>query len=97
MTSTYNKSLLIKEPKEKIIGKLAENSSKYHFSVKKREIDKLTLSTSANLYSWGEEIEISFISENVVNISSSCKLVTQIFDWGKNKRNVKKLIEIINN
>jgi hypothetical protein len=43
--------------------------------------------------SWTEQIEVQAIEnqgKTEVNFKSICSLPTQIYDWGKNKRNYKK-------
>ena len=51
--------------------------------------------SSINLSSWGENIDITvlYINENSsqVIIKSECALPTQLIDWGKNKSNVEKI------
>lgn len=51
--------------------------------------------SSANLSSWGEDIDITVLyhSETTaqVIIKSKCTLPTQVIDWGKNKANVEKI------
>ena len=60
--------------------------------------DKLLFYANArvSLNSWTENIEIK-IEEmedfNVINFFSICAMPTQIFDWGKNKRNAKRFFK----
>lgn len=49
--------------------------------------------TSLSLSSWGESINID-ISDTKVTIESKC-IGNQLFDWGKNKKNVESLLEQI--
>ena len=53
--------------------------------------DSMTASTGLNILSWGERVTIRHNSLGYT-VSSRCVLVTQCFDWGKNKANVRKLI-----
>jgi hypothetical protein len=55
---------------------------------------KITASTSVNLWSWGERVVIEFFNDGIL-VTSSCALPTQCIDWGKNKRNVKKFINAL--
>mgnify|MGYP001219223479 FL=1 len=48
-----------------------------------------------NLWTFGETIQITFIDDKTIEIHSKCRLPTQIFDWGKNKRNVNTLVNLI--
>ncbi len=47
-------------------------------------------STSLSLSSWTEKIEIDFLAPDRLKIRSACALPTQCFDWGKNRKNIKK-------
>jgi hypothetical protein len=53
--------------------------------------DTFRVSLSANVLSWGENVSVS-IEPGIVRIKSICKLPTQVFDWGKNKQNVKQFL-----
>jgi len=44
--------------------------------------------------SWGERVEVSLADPATLVIQSRGILPTQIFDWGKNKRNVDRFCEI---
>ena len=44
--------------------------------------------------SWGERVEVSLANPGMLVIRSRGILPTQIFDWGKNKRNVERFCEI---
>lgn len=46
-----------------------------------------------NLSSWGENIVVEITSDGVVTARSECLLITQCFDWGKNRRNVRALFD----
>ena len=52
-----------------------------------------------SMTSWGEKITISVyaLSENStrVDVHSECGMPTQIFDWGKNKKNVKAIFDYL--
>ncbi len=50
---------------------------------------------SASLMSWGETMTIAPLAPNVLRIRSECGLPTQCIDWGKNERNVKKLVQVL--
>lgn len=43
-----------------------------------------------NIWSWTEDIIVTIEEDGQLNIKSECYLPTQILDWGKNKRNVRK-------
>jgi rhomboid protease GluP len=47
----------------------------------------------ASLLSWGEEFTVSLAEEPAVTLRSTCWGI-QIIDWGKNKRNVDRFLEV---
>ena len=49
-----------------------------------------------NALSWGEEIKVKLHSDKRISIESRCIYPLQLFDWGKNKRNVQLLIAKFN-
>lgn len=58
----------------------------------------ITFSVRLNLWSFGERVAVSLGSVegcSIVDITSSCHLRTQIVDWGKNERNVRRLFDAI--
>ena len=61
----------------------------------------LYFKNGVNFSSWGEEIQINITqlpgdpSKSNVVIRSECALPTQIVDWGKNKENVNKVINYL--
>ena len=55
--------------------------------------NKIQGHTSLSLSSWGESVNID-ISDTKVTIESKC-VGNQLFDWGKNKKNVESLLEQI--
>lgn len=54
--------------------------------------DPITALVKFNLYSVGETVEIAFLPDQKISISSRCMMRTQMFDWGKNRRNVANFI-----
>lgn len=44
--------------------------------------------------SWGERLTVSLAEPGVLEIQSLCWPLPQIFDWGKNKRNVTQFVAI---
>ena len=56
--------------------------------------EELTLRVRLSFWSFGEKVTVGLGSVDgcsVVDVTSSCVLRTQIADWGKNERNVRKL------
>jgi hypothetical protein len=57
-----------------------------------------TLSCGINWWSFGEAIEVHRSEVNgalVVDIHSCCRSPTQLEDWGKNRKNVRRLFEAL--
>jgi hypothetical protein len=52
----------------------------------------MTARIGGGLRTWGEVVNIEFVSGNTVRITSKCVMPTQCLDWGKNKSNVSKFI-----
>jgi hypothetical protein len=52
----------------------------------------MTATTKTNIWSWGEHILIRF-HKHGATITSRCSSSIQCFDWGKNKSNVRKLLD----
>jgi hypothetical protein len=52
----------------------------------------ITGSTGASGKSWGEKIIVTLVPGGEIKIRSECALKTQCADWGKNQKNVEKII-----
>lgn len=52
--------------------------------------NEFTAYTKFSMVSWSEEVNIT-ISENTITIKSACTSI-QLFDWGKNKKNIENFI-----
>ena len=60
--------------------------------IREETSNHILASTSMNLRSWGERVRIDFLPDGSISVTSKCALVTQCFDWGKNRRNVERLL-----
>lgn len=56
------------------------------------ERDAMTIRVPINDCSWGEKIEVQFVGSNTLRISSKCILPLQLYDWGKNRKNVLTIV-----
>jgi len=63
------------------------------FTEKSKFKPLITAKSGMTIWSFGETIQIMFIDKKTVEIQSKCK--SQIFDWGKNKKNVNTLVDLI--
>jgi len=48
------------------------------------------VSSDASWISWGEDITVIRVAADRLHVRSQCRMSTQIFDWGRNKTNVKR-------
>ena len=47
-------------------------------------------------FSWGEQVAIRLSYDGAVTVRSRCQgIMFQIFDWGKNKRNVDSFFDLL--
>ncbi|HCA83242.1 MAG TPA: hypothetical protein DEP18_05600, partial [Flavobacteriales bacterium] len=58
------------------------------------DLREIRANTNFSLSSWGELFTIQFAGNDMI-LTSSCK-GTQLIDWGKNRRNIKKFLELWN-
>ena len=52
--------------------------------------EDLVFRSGCNLRSWGEVVKIHFQPHRVV-VHSQCRLITQCFDWGRNRSNCAEM------
>ena len=77
---------------------ISQAASHARMKVVKTDNESLTLKVGLNFWSFGETIHVvlGYVDGvRVVDVSSRCALKTQIVDWGKNERNVRKLFDAI--
>ncbi|MBI2804777.1 MAG: hypothetical protein HYX68_07315 [Planctomycetes bacterium] len=67
------------------------------WSIRDKSKRKVTAATSVNFWSWGERVIVEFFPDGGMSVTSSCALPTQCIDWGKNRANVRKLLDEVNN
>jgi hypothetical protein len=53
------------------------------------------VSPGVSLMSWGETMTIAPLAPNILRVRSECGMPTQCIDWGKNEKNVRKLVQIL--
>ena len=76
-----------------LVGVVGESLRGLGWSYETPSQGKFVARNSANLRSWGEEIAVEVYYDGTVTARSKCLLVTQCFDWGKNRRNVKAFFD----
>ncbi|QIE59851.1 DUF1499 domain-containing protein [Rasiella rasia] len=97
MANSYTENLQLTAPLESAKKKVEEALMKAGFKMSKwvDQQQAFYSESSVTIWSWGEDIMVRFQeNENGTQIqfTSSCKLSTQIIDWGKNKKNAKKFM-----
>jgi hypothetical protein len=55
------------------------------------DVNTFRVTFPPNVFSWGETLTV-WMDEGSVRIKSICNFPTQVFDWGKNKRNVTQFL-----
>lgn len=65
--------------------------SRLGWPFKMSDLDNYQVELGMSGLSWGEKIAISLSSSGVLQIESKCVGI-QLFDWGKNKRNVTQFL-----
>jgi len=58
-------------------------------------IDGWTAVIGLNMCSWGELVRVAWVGPGRLLLRSECRHRSQCFDWGKNRRNVRRLRAMI--
>lgn len=67
----------------------AASRSNFNLKSDNAETGAITARTNLNFWSWTEMVTIKVQTSGLVTVNSKCSFPLQIFDWGKNSRNVK--------
>lgn len=96
----YSEKFTLETPIEVAFDRCLDILSKTNqYTIKKedRKAGKIELSSNVSMRSWGETISMSFqqitLDITQIEIMSSSRLKTTLFDGGKNKENVTSLIQ----
>jgi hypothetical protein len=46
-------------------------------------------------WTWGEKLTVHFSDSGVIEVQSRCAPIPQLFDWGKNRANVERFIDLL--
>ncbi|MFH1110828.1 MAG: hypothetical protein V1790_16770 [Planctomycetota bacterium] len=77
---------------------IARAANKLRMKLVESGPELIRLTVRFNVCSWGERVTVALGTvdgSRLVDITSSCVLWTQIADWGKNERNVRRLFDEI--
>jgi hypothetical protein len=90
-TSSFGTIVTYEADQENVNRKVADTVcrliEKYFWRIYSTSKQQVLLSTPFSFRSYGEIVTIQ-IDGNSVRISSRCRFVMQIYDWGKNRSNV---------
>jgi hypothetical protein len=56
---------------------------------------RVTCNVGMSGWSWGERLTMRFGDDGELSVESVCRFPLQLFDWGKNERNVELIYEWI--
>lgn len=73
---------------DQLHGAIKDTLQSIGWSIESYHAPRLVVKSSISLSSWGERIEIDFLGDQWVSITSKCAMPTQCFDWGRNRANV---------
>ena len=76
-----------------LLGVVGEALDRLGWHYERSSPNRFIAKNGANLWTWGENIIVEIPSDGVVTARSECLLITQCFDWGKNRRNVRALFD----
>jgi len=94
-TPTYNENIQVENFTQKeFLIILIETAKKVNWEISYESINGIIAYTNKGMLSWNAEIKI-IIENNIANIKSS-SIGNEMFDWGKNKRNVENFIVTFN-
>lgn len=83
-------------PREEVMGFMEPIIGSLSWSIREYSQNHMLISSKVGMKSWGEKIRITILPSGILQIRSECSLPTQCFDWGKNKKNVNRLLVAIN-
>lgn len=97
LTSTFEDTRPLEAPREVIFrfALIAAEECRFKVRISNQKVGFIRLRTRTSFWSWGEYVDIKITEAGVVRIKSRCVLPTQLVSWGKNRGNVQRLFEII--
>ena len=84
-------------PQNEIISFLEPIIGSLSWSIIEYTENHMLVMSNPSLLAWEpEKIRITILPSSSIHVRSECAIFTQCFDWGKNKKNVHKLLSAIN-
>lgn len=95
LTPSYNENIQVENfTQNEFLIILIEAAKKVGWEISYQSINGIIAYTNQGMFSWNAEIKI-VIENNIANIRSA-STSNDMFDWGKNKRNVENFITTFN-
>lgn len=95
MANKHIRTITLQEPAPQFMRRAAEAMRRLGWEVLRAEDSFVEGNLGMTIWSWGEDISIRQVSQDQVEVASRSKLVTQIIDFGRNRKNVEKLLAAI--
>lgn len=95
MANKHIRVITLQEPAHSFFQRAADAMRRLGWNVFRVEETFLEGSLKMSIWSWGEDIQLRQISNDQVEMVSKCKLVTQVIDWGRNRKNIDKLLAMM--
>lgn len=92
----HEETFILNNSKEDFIKNLKSCFNDLNWSMSDESTNIIVASNKINFLSWGEKIIIKFFDNNKISVVSQCIFPIQYFDWGKNEKNVKSLLSLLN-
>lgn len=95
MANKHIRVIQLQEPAQHFFQRAAEAMRRMGWNVFRVEPQFLEGSVSMSFWSWGEDIQMRQVAEDQVELVSKCKLVTQVIDFGRNRKNIDKILNMM--
>ena len=95
MANKHIRVITLQEPARTFFQRAADAMRRMGWNVFRVEETFLEGSVSMSIWSWGEDIQMRQVSNDQVELVSKCKLVTQVIDFGRNRKNIDKILAMM--
>ena len=92
----HEEKIYLEKSRNEIISFLEPIIVSLSWSIREYTENHMLVETKMSLWSVREKIRITILPSGSIQVRSECAMFTQFFDWGKNKKNVHKLLSAIN-
>lgn len=83
---------LSSQPLEKVLAIVAKAMQAQGWKINLQHGNTLQATSSISWLSWAETISAQLDDNHILQLKSKCSMPTQCLDWGKNRRNIEKLV-----